>query len=54
MLVRFILMKSNVIITPFPRLIARISIGSFGYNLALITAPYDCGRLKMEILRFDY
>src|SRR3954451_12095251 len=30
-------MNSNVIKTPFPRLIAGISVGSFGYNLALIT-----------------
>ncbi|PKG23847.1 MFS transporter [Niallia nealsonii] len=29
-------MNSNVIKTPFPRLIAGISIGSFGYNIAMV------------------
>ncbi|NHC42582.1 hypothetical protein G6549_21910 [Bacillus sp. MM2020_1] len=43
-------MNSNLIKTPFPRLIAGISIGSFGYNLALITPLAFLLTVKLAML----
>ncbi|ULT58257.1 MFS transporter [Neobacillus drentensis] len=43
-------MNSNAIKTPFPRLITGISIGSFGYNLALITPIAFLLTVKLAML----
>ena len=43
-------MNSNVAKTPFPRLIAGISIASFGYNLALITPLAFLLTVKLAML----
>ncbi|MEH7073474.1 MFS transporter [Neobacillus drentensis] len=43
-------MNSNVVKTPFPRLIAGISLGSFGYNLALITPIAFLLTVKLAML----
>ncbi|WP_462409525.1 MFS transporter [Neobacillus sp. Marseille-QA0830] len=43
-------MNSNVIKTPFPRLITGISIGSFGYNIAMITPLAFLLAVKLAML----
>lgn len=43
-------MNSNAIKTPFPRLITGISLGSFGYNLALITPIAFLLTVKLAML----
>jgi MFS family permease len=43
-------MNSNAIKTPFPRLITGISLGSFGYNLALITPLAFLLTVKLAML----
>lgn len=43
-------MNSNSIRTPFPRLIAGISIGSFGYNIAMVIPLAFLLTLKLAML----